>query len=108
MKTESRVSAVVILVLLACGVGVSEEAAQRIAQDRFASFCESFRIDPTLLRGPTRIRPEDPGFTFEWMVPDSEPTVRIEVWVSEGGRPEVSSGPGFERLEGSANRSRGP
>lgn len=87
--------------LWAFEASVSAEQAERIASDRLDSYCESFDIDRELLHGPERIRLEDPGFIFEWVAFGGADPVRLEVWVSDSGRPEVGPSLGIERLVGS-------
>jgi hypothetical protein len=59
--------AFLILSLMGCTGRLSEDYARAIAIDKMEKYCQNFKIDPSLVKGPKYLGPSADGYSYQWV-----------------------------------------
>ncbi len=72
-----------ILLLTSCTSRLSEDYARAIAIDKLEKYCQNFKIDRSLVKGPKYLGPSADGYSYQWVADlPGEGKTNIDIYVS--------------------------
>lgn len=69
--------------LMSCTSHFTEDQARALAIDKLEKYCQNFRIDRSLVKGPKYLGPSTDGYSYQWVADlPNEGKTNIDVYVS--------------------------